>query len=165
MKRSETVHNAKNTKKGPIFLDIMAYFSVFLVIVVFAWMLMNPRKTQADVRNSQRNTDVYTIMKAVVSYVKVSGRIPADIPFSKECASIGNEICKTDSINCQNYVDLSEVLGEDSKLKQMPVDAFRTDINNNGTGYYISYDGEGNILVCAPLAERNIEIIARQFMY
>ena len=162
MKESSTARNSGNTAKKTVFLDIMVIFSLFLVVLAFTYMVLNPGKKQSDIRNSQRNVDVSTIMQAVASYVDTTGYLPSAILLNRECANIGNEICKTGSNDCKNYVDLTEILGE-TGLTQIPVDTFRT--SGNGTGYYIAHDGEGNVLVCAPLAERNIVITAKQFVY
>lgn len=162
MKGSGTAHNSKKIIKKPVFLDIMVYVSLLLVMVVFAYMVINPGKRQSDIRNSARNVDVSKIVRAVASYVDTTGSLPEAIPLNRDCANIGNEICKTGSSDCKNYIDLTEILGE-TGLTQMPVDTLRT--SGNGTGYYIAHDGEGNILVCAPLAERNIDITAKQFVY
>jgi len=162
MRGSTTAINTKNTAKRPVFLDIMVVFSIFLVIGAFAYMMLNPGKRQSDIRNAERNTEILSIMQAFSAYVKANGNIPSIIPLNKECASFGNEICSVDASDCKNYVDLTEVLKE-SELKAPPTDPSRA--GGNGTGYYVSHNGEGSILLCAPSAERNVQITVKRFMY
>jgi len=162
MKRLNTANDASETPRKSTFLDAMVGVSIFLVIIAFAYMIMNPGKRAADVRNSQRNSDALAIMQSVLGYVNTTGNIPATIPINRECASIGNEICKTGATDCKNYIDLTAILS-DNGLKSIPVDSSRTD--GNGAGYYITHDGEGSIIICAPLAERNVTISIKQFMY
>jgi hypothetical protein len=131
-----------------------------LVIGGFAYMILNPGKMKSDIRNSSRNTDILSLMQYMEGYVKETGNIPDIIPLNRTCASIGNEICKTGISDCKGYVDLQKIIKNDTA----PVDTFRSN-KGNGTGYYISHDGEGSILICAPLAERNVRIELKQFMY
>lgn len=162
MKRSTTANDSKTVTRGSILLDTMVGISIFLVLAAFAYMIMNPGKRASDVRNSRRNSDVLTIMQALTKYVDTTGNIPETILINRECASIGNEICKTDATDCQGYIDLSTILAV-GDLEALPKDILRTE--GNGTGYYVSHDGEGSLLICAPLAERNVTISIKQFMY
>lgn len=162
MKGSKTANQVQKTTKSNVLLDILVVFSIFLVVGGFAYMILNPGKMKSDVRNSNRNTDILNIMQYMSAYVEATGNIPDIIPLNRECASIGNEICKTGTTDCKGYVDITKVL-EFSKTKTLPIDALRK--TGNGTGYYISHDGEGSIIVCSPLAERNVNIELKQFMY
>lgn len=159
MKGSTTANEVKKTRNN-VFLDVLVFFSIFLVIGGFAYMILNPGKMKSDVRNSNRNTDILTIMQKIVGYVEETGNIPDMIPLNRTCASIGNEICKTGASDCKGYVDLTKVSGKST----LPVDTFRIN-KGNGTGYYVSHDGEGSIIICAPLSERNVKIELKQFMY
>jgi hypothetical protein len=161
MKGLLTANQVKKTAKNCALLDILVIFSILLILGAFAYMILNPSKKQSDMRNLKRNIDITTMMQLLATYVDTTGNIPNVIPLNRECASVGNEVCKTDASDCITYVDLSEVLGKETVL---PVDELR-DSSENGTGYYISHDGEGSILICAPLAERNVNVTVKQFMY
>jgi hypothetical protein len=162
MKGLPTANQVQKTIKRNLLLDGLVIFSIFLVIGGFAYMILNPGKMKSDVRNSDRNTAMLTIIEAMKAYVSATGNIPSMIPLNRTCASIGNEICKTGISDCKGYVNLTSAL-EYTKDKTLPIDEFRT--NGNGTGYYISHDGEGSLLICSPLAERNVKIELKQFMY
>jgi hypothetical protein len=162
MNGSTTANQIQKTIKRHLLLDGLVFFSIFLVVGGFAYMILNPGKMKSDSRNSDRNTAILSIMESMKAYVSATGNIPSMIPLNRTCASIGNEICKTGVTDCKGYVDLTSAL-EYTKDKTLPIDAFRT--QGNGTGYYISHDGEGNVIVCAPLSERNVNITIKQFMY
>jgi len=162
MKGSKTANQVPKTIKSHLLLDVMVIFSIFLVIGGFAYMILNPGKMRSDVRNSSRNTDILDIMQDMSVYTETTGNIPEMIPLNRSCASIGNEICKTGIADCKGYIDLTKAV-ELGRTKTLPVDPLRS--TGNGTGYYISHDGEGNIMVCAPLAERNVKIELKLFMY
>jgi len=157
----KAANEVKKTNKSHVLLDVLVIASIFLVVGGFAYMILNPGKMKSDVRNSERSEEISSIMERMTNYVQTTGNIPAVIPLNRECASIGNEICRIETSDCNGYVDLSGVLiGEE---KELPVDPLRKE--GNGSGYYISNDGQGNILVCAPLSERNVNIELKQFMY
>lgn len=160
MKKPIPANHKEKINKRCVYLDILVGVSIFLVVLAFAYMILNPGKNQSDIRNSRRNADILAVMQGLAAYVNTTGNLPQAIPLNRECASIGNEICKTDALDCKGLVDLSGILKEGTIL---PVDASRK--AGNGTGYYVSHDGGGRIIMCAPFAERNIDIIVKQFMY
>lgn len=162
MKGSGTAHNSIAVARKRTFLDVLVIVSVFLVVGAFSYMVLNPGKQQSDIRNRKRGTEVANIARALAKYVETTGNIPSTIPLNRECASIGNEICKIEATDCKGYVDLSEV-SRTVQFEEISVEAVRAE--GNGTGYYISHDGEGSVLVCAPLAERNAKIQVKQFMF
>lgn len=162
MKGLPTANQVQKIIKRNLLLDGLVIFSIFLVVGGFAYMILNPGKMKSDVRNSERNAEILNIMDGMTAYAKATGNIPSMVPLNRTCASIGNEICKTGVSDCKGYVDLTSAL-EYTKNKTLPIDEFRT--KGNGTGYYISHDGEGSILICAPLSERNVNITIKQFMY
>jgi hypothetical protein len=66
------------------------------------------------------------------------------------------------TVDCTGMVKLNSLI-EMGLLTRIPVDDLET--SGNGSGYYISHDGDGNVMVCAPLAERGVEISLKQFVY
>ena len=144
-------------KGGFSFLDFLVILSAFLVIAFLGYLVLNPDKQGADERNMHRSADIASILTSISNYVNTTGEIPEAIPVNKECVAIGNEICKIGPYNCKGLVDLSFLVDSDnSKLTSLPTDPVNKSVN--GTGYYISYDGAGNVTICAPYAERNVNI-------
>ncbi len=154
--------NPQKKEKRPILLEILLGFAICLVIGLGIYMTLNPQKNEEESRNSTRSQAIVEIAAAVKKYVDTTGNTPSEIPLNRECASIGNEICKLDATDCAGYVKLDS-LTDSGLLSQIPVDGLR--VSGNGSGYYISHDGDGNIMVCAPLAERGADISLKQFVY
>lgn len=149
----EKIESGKNS----VYIRILLIISLLSVAAFIVFMIWNPLKGVEDKRNSQRNSDVVSILDAVATYTKANGKIPMVIPENENCATYGNEICKTGVSDCKNHVDLSAI------MTSIPVDPAR--ISATGTGYYISQDGQGNIIVCAPYAERNVNILTTRFAF
>ena len=154
--------NPKQKKKRPILLEIFVVLAIVGMVGAIIYMILNPHKNEEEIRNSVRSQGVVEVMKAVKSYVEETGNLPETIPLNRECASIGNEICTTSGTECKGYVELN-LLIDGSFLSEIPLDGLRN--NGKGSGFYISHDGDGNVIVCAPLAERNVDISLKQFVY
>ncbi len=154
--------NPPTKEKQPLLLEILVGFALFLMVAVIVYMILNPHKDQEETRNSMRSQSIVEIAAAVKNYVDTTGNLPKEIPLNRECASIGNEICQMNATDCAGMVQLNSVI-ETGFLTQIPVDELKT--SGNGSGYYISHDGDGNIMICAPLAERSVEISLKQFVY
>lgn len=146
-------------KKGFSILDFLVILSALFVIGFLGYLVLNPDKEGADRRNVRRSADVSSVLTMLSSYVDKQGEIPEEIPISKECVTMGNEICKMGPYDCEGLVDmsfLSEVQVNTNEVLSIPSDPVNKSLN--GTGYYISQDGRGNVTMCAPYAERNVEI-------
>lgn len=159
--------NSKDSvKKGFSILDFLVILSAFFVIAFLGYLVLNPSKQGAEERNLHRSADLSTILTSVLNYASKKGDIPESIPLNRECVAVGNEICRIGPYNCKGLVDLA-FLADDTedpvKVLTLPVDPANKSVN--GTGYYISHDGEGNITVCAPYAERNVEISFTKFVF
>lgn len=149
-------------KKFPI-LDVVIILSAVFVVTFLAYLVVNPSKENSDVRNVHRSADVSSILTSVSGYIDVHGEIPEQIPLSNECVDHGNEICKSGPYNCKDLVDLSFLDTSDGEIFSTPIDPQNRSIN--GTGYYIHHNGEGLITVCAPYAERNVEVSFSKYIY
>jgi carbon monoxide dehydrogenase subunit G len=156
----------KKRKDTFSFLDFLVIICAFLVIAFLGYLVLNPEKEGADKRNIHRSADISSILTSVSKYVLDNKGVPESIPTTKECVSVGNEICRMGPYDCTGLVDLSflnkESNGEES-ISSIPSDPSSKSVN--GTGYYISYDGQGNITICAPYAERNVDISFTKFVF
>ncbi|MHC1716598.1 MAG: hypothetical protein AB9915_01715 [Candidatus Dojkabacteria bacterium] len=157
--RKEILAMVEGDKKGFSFLDFLVILSALFVIAFLGYLYLNPEKEGADTRNVYRSADVSSILTSVSAYSMEKGEIPESIPISRECVSTGHEICKLGPYECAGLVNLS-FLNESKETDQMiSIPSDPSNKSTNGTGYYISQDGTGSITVCAPYAERNMEIL------
>lgn len=141
------------SKRGFTLLEILlvvAAIAILAGIVIFA---INPGKQLGDTRNSQRHSNVDTILNAVYQYsVDNSGNLPATI------TTTPTEICKTGAASCTGLIDLSVLTANEKYLTAMPTDP--QDSSTNGTNYQISKDANGRVTVSAPNAEQGATITA-----
>lgn len=154
----------KDSKERLKFTEFLLILSAIGVIVFLALLYINPNKEAAEVRNLQRSADISTILSYMSSYFDKEKVIPEQIPNSKNCVEYRNEICKSGPYNCKDLVSMSFLTKESAEtLVSIPSDPLHVSIN--GTGYFISNEGEGKITVCAPYAERNQKISFSKYMY
>ena len=147
-------------------LDILVILSAVFVIIFFVYLVINPGKKGSDARNLQRDGDVRTVISLLSSYIEEKGEIPENIPEGENCMQFGHEICRTGPSDCTGLVNLSYLIETESNGEQvvsLPEDPLNE--SPNGTGYYIVQDGGGYITVCAPNAERNVEISFKKYLY
>ncbi len=127
-------------------------------------LVINPSKEAAEARNLKRTADLSTILVYMSSYVKESEKIPQTIPTSQECVEFTHEICKSGPYDCTDLVNMGFLTANDQeKLVKIPNDPLYVSVN--GTGYFISHNGSGQITVCAPHAERNEQISFSKYLY
>lgn len=157
--QEDEVLKVKKEEKGFSILDFLVIIAAFFVIAFLGYLVLNPDKEGADKRNIHRSADVSSILTSISSYIGESGEIPDSIPVNNNCVGVENEICKIGPYNCKGLVDLSFLAeGENGENKVLSIPADPSSKSVNGTGYYISQDGQGGVTVCAPYAERNVEI-------
>ena len=120
----------------------MAILAAVIIIAI------NPGKQLADTRDSQRWTDVQTILDATYQYsVDNDGNLPATI------GATATEICRTTAADCTGLVDLSVLTANGTYLVAIPNDP--SGGSTNGTGYEIHQLSTGRITVSAPDAEND----------
>lgn len=145
-------------KEGFTLLEILLVVAAIAILAGIVIVAINPNKQLGDTRNSQRRSDVTTILNSVYQYaVDANGVVPATIPTSATCATPAtNEICKTGAASCAGLVDLATVSTDQKYLVSMPADP--TSSSTNGTGYFIAKSTNGRITVCSPSAEQGATI-------
>jgi prepilin-type N-terminal cleavage/methylation domain-containing protein len=127
---------------------VVAVIAILAGIVIFA---VNPTKQLADGRNSQRRTDVNTILNAVYQYTVDNSGVPSTI------TTTATQICKTGASSCTGLIDLSALSLNGKYVVSLPNDP---QASGNTTGYTVSKDANGRITVAAPSAEQGATISA-----
>lgn len=105
---------------------------------------LNPDKQLGKVRNAQRSSDLNVLLNAISQFtISNGGSIPKSIPKTPTI------LCsRTD--NCGKMVNLGGLVTK-KFLRAMPVDPKET--VDGSTGYTVATDGDGQVTLCAPLAE------------
>jgi type IV pilus assembly protein PilA len=139
----------EKSEKGFTLLEILLVVAAMAILAAIIIIAINPGKQLADTRDSQRWTDVQTILDATYQYtVDNDGNLPATITGS---ATI---ICRTGAADCTGLIDLSVLTNDGTYLVAMPVDP--SGATTNGTDYEIHQLTTGRITVSAPQAENDI---------
>jgi len=147
----------KIQQKGFTLLEILLVIALIAILAGIVIVAINPAKQTADARNTQRISDVNTILNAIYQYsIDNSGEMPGDISTATDCPGSGiSEICQLNSA-CASFVDLSVLTDKSKYLVSIPHDP--KDSTANGTGYNVIKTVNNRITVCAPHAELNATI-------
>jgi prepilin-type N-terminal cleavage/methylation domain-containing protein len=152
------MHNVQIRQKGFTLIEILLVIALIAVLAGIVIFAINVPKQLADSRNAQRRSDVAAILNAIYQYsLDNGGSLPGAINNSTGCLeSAGNEICATSGSACAGRTDLSALTDSQKYLVAIPVDPY--DASGNATDYYVHYNSNSRVTVCAPAAENGAAI-------
>lgn len=139
---------AKGNQKGFTLLEILIVIGIIAILATVVLIALNPARQFAQARNSQRVSNVNTILNAIGQYVADNkGELPA-----------------TFTTSAQDFSDISGLCANliPTYIPSLPTDPKSTfdgasiDCTTMGTTdieYDISEDADGRITVSAPLTE------------
>ncbi len=158
----------KNFRKGFTLLEILLVVGIIAILAGITIVAINPSKQLAQVRNTERKSDIKTIYNAINQYYIDNSHYPASL------TSVLTEVCDTDtatsshSIDCTGMVDLSELVPKYlvaiPKDPKGPVTAFLNKIINTvyaatgGTGYYVMKDPANKVILNTERAELGVVV-------
>lgn len=121
---------------------------IVAIILLFAIIIfINPPKRLAEMRNSNRRTDVIALVNAAYQYNKDNNGKLLEL-----ITETPKTICNSSGVACNGFVDLSEMVATKKYINAIPTDP-REKISNS-SGYQIFKTATGRISVTAPNAER-----------
>lgn len=140
-------------QKGFTLIEILLTMSIIAILFAVVVFVINPQLRFEEVRNSERNVEISTILNAVHQYrLDNNGNLPASI------TQTTTEICKTGAVSCAGLIDLSVLTTNEEYLIELPIDPNGV-CNINGVCYEISKIGNsGRVTVTAPDAEASSTI-------
>lgn len=134
----------KNLSKGFTLIEILIVIGIIAILAAIVIVAINPAKQFAQARNTQRESNINTILNAV-------GQNLADNKGIFDCDGEESDITSTQKpigdTTGTGYVDLESCLVP-TYVPDMVFDP--EDGDSADTGYEISVDSVGRYTVCAP---------------
>lgn len=141
-----------NAQSGFTLLEVLLVAAIIAILAGIVIIAINPSKNLADSRNTQRKSDVTTILNGIYQYsLDNNGELPTDV----EAAATPTEVCATGAAACTSLVDLSVLTTNGTYLVAIPEDPQNGTTGCNttdGTGYEVS-TANGRVTVSAMCAE------------
>jgi type IV pilus assembly protein PilA len=144
----------KQEKQGFTLIEVLLVIGIIAILAAIVIIAINPARQLAQARNTQRWSNINTILNAVHQYaVDNRGNLPTTIvttTATEMCTSgVASSTCTSSSLT-----DLSVLTASELYLTALPSDpGCPTGCNTNGIGYKISKSANGRITVTAPSAE------------
>lgn len=149
----------RNVQGGFTLLEVLLVVAIIAILAGIVIVAINPGKNLGDTRNSQRSSDVSTIINALYQYeLDNNGALPAVGSRSGAVAvtTAPTEICSSGATSCTGLVDLSVLTTNGKYLSALPSDPLcPTGCNANGDGYKVSLTANNRLQVTAPNAENS----------
>ncbi len=146
---------------GFTLLEVLLVVAIIAILAGIVILALNPVKQLGDTRNSERRSDVTTILNAVYQYsLDNDGNLPSGITTSAKV--LGTNISGCDTVctataTAVGCVDLSSALVP-TYVVGIPVDP-KTG-STTSTDYYIRTDADGRLIVgaCDPEQGASIQV-------
>ncbi|MEI6378171.1 MAG: prepilin-type N-terminal cleavage/methylation domain-containing protein [Candidatus Falkowbacteria bacterium] len=146
-----------NSYSGFTLIEVLLVIGIIAILAAIVIIAINPARQLAQARNTQRWSNVNTILNAVHQYaVDNKGNLPTSVT-----STSATEICATGvaTTTCasSSLVDLQVLTNSETYLTALPSDpSCPTGCNANGIGYKISKSVNGRITVSVPTSTQEL---------
>jgi prepilin-type N-terminal cleavage/methylation domain-containing protein len=124
-------------KKGFTLLEILLVIAAIGLLAAIVIIAINPNRQLAQVRDTERVSEINAISKALDQYLIDNGEFPGSVSSQNEGVY---DICLDTSLDCSGYIDLSSLVP--TYIASIPQDPSINDIDDSGYSIYISSDAE-----------------------
>lgn len=131
-------------------IELLLVLAIIAFLTPVVLLALNPTKQLGRGRDTQRQSDINTILNAVYQYQIDTGTLPSTIPIGTAA-----QICKGTAASCNHGVNLRMLTG--AYLVNIPTDP-QAPATGTGTRYFIVRDADGRLTVTAPGGEQGSDI-------
>ena len=150
----------KHYPTGFTLIEVLLVIGIIAILAAIVIIAINPARQLAQARNTQRWSNVNTILNAIHQYaVDNKGTLPSTLTITatEACASgVASSTCTSSSL-----IDLSSLTTNELYVTALPTDPAcpsGTYCNANGTGYKVNKTANNRVTVSAPNAELGVSI-------
>ncbi len=138
-------------KKGFTLIELLIVIGIIAILAAVVIVALNPGRQFAQARNTQRSSNVNTILNGIGQYMAdKNGTVPSTI------TATPTEICQTGAASCVGLIDLSVLTASEIYLSRIPIDPQAS--TTNGVGYAVWKSVNNRISVTALGAELDQDI-------
>ena len=133
---------------GFTLIELLLVIGILAISSSIVLLALNPTKQLGKARDTQRTSDVNTILNALYQYQIDHSNLPSGIP-----TGTARGICKVGAASCLNGVTLTALTDSGTYLVSLPSDP-QAAVTGTGTNYTIRQESSGRLTVAAPGAEQ-----------
>lgn len=143
----------RTKSSGFTLIELLLVIAIIAILAAIVIIAINPARQLAQANNSQRRSNINTILNAISQYsIDNNGAFPPSI------TTTNKQICTTGATDCTGGADLAVLTNNELYLTRLPTDP--TGSSATGTGYYVMVSATPNprVTVSAPSAELGVTI-------
>jgi type II secretory pathway pseudopilin PulG len=145
-------------ERGFTLIELVATIAFFLALLGLSLFLLRSDDYSLITRDSERRTEVASIVQAINRYTADKGELPPGIPTELKAISSGDghyDLCKYLVPTYLKDIPLDPVLGVKGKNNNSEPtrEACNTDNVGYASGYAIKQNANGTVEISAPVAE------------